>query len=260
MPAPGAGAPFDAAYAGVYDATYADKDYDAECDLAEEAFRRFAARPVRSVLDLGCGTGGHALRLAGRGYEVAGVDLSEHMVEIARRKATAAGARVDLRAGDLRDADLGRRFDAVLLMFAVIGYQRTNDDVRRAFANVARHLEPGGVVVLDAWYGPGVLTDPPGDRERTIDTPDGPVTRAVSSELDVRRHLCTVRYRLSGALPGGGGEAREDHVMRFFFPLELEAHMEAAGLEPCALAPAGALDGEPGADCWNVVAVARRPS
>jgi ubiquinone/menaquinone biosynthesis C-methylase UbiE len=59
---------FGPAYASAYDAFYADKDYNAECDLIEGAFRRHATQPVSSVLDLGCGTGNHALRLARRGY------------------------------------------------------------------------------------------------------------------------------------------------------------------------------------------------
>jgi SAM-dependent methyltransferase len=251
---------FDAAYAGLYDTTYAEKDYEAECDLVEEALRRFAQRPVRAILDLGCGTGGHLVPLARRGYELTGVDLSRHMVAIATEKAAAAGVAADIRQGDIRTVDLGRRFDAVLLMFAVIGYQRTNADVRAAFATIARHLEPGGVVFLDAWYGPGVLLDPPGSGERVLAGTAGPVTRRVSAERDVRRHLCTVRYRLTGALPDGRTEAEEEHVMRFFFPLELEAFMEGAGLEPCALAPMGSLDRAPDERTWNVVAVARAPT
>ena len=59
---------FGPEYADAYDALYADKDYDAECDLLERIFRR-VGRPVRTVLDLGCGTGAHAVRLAQRGYE-----------------------------------------------------------------------------------------------------------------------------------------------------------------------------------------------
>ena len=88
---------FGADYASAYDSMYADKDYERECDVIEEAFRRFANGFVRSVLDLGAGTGNHALPLAGRGYEVAGVDLSGEMVEIARGKARDAGVDVARR-------------------------------------------------------------------------------------------------------------------------------------------------------------------
>lgn len=247
------GRPFGRDYASAYDAMYADKDYERECDLVEEAFERFAEGPVKSVLDLGAGTGNHALPLARRGYEVAGVDLSEEMVGIAREKAGEDGTRVDFRHGDLRDVRLGRRFDAVLLMFAVLGYQRTNADVRAALDNARAHLRPGGVLVLDLWYGPGVLSEPPEDRERVIETPEGEMTRRVSAELDIPNQLCTVRYALSGA----GRDAEETHVMRFFFPAELELFMDLAGFELVNLSSVDDLDRPATQDSWTATVVAR---
>ena len=72
-------------YAQFYDILYQDKDYEAECDFLEQIFDRYAPGPVRTILDLGCGTGGHTLPLARRGYEVVGVDRSEKMLAEARR-------------------------------------------------------------------------------------------------------------------------------------------------------------------------------
>jgi SAM-dependent methyltransferase len=232
---------------------YAEKDYEAECDLIEEAFRRAAGGPVRRVLDLGCGTGNHALPLARRGYTVSGVDLSAEMLEVARRKAADAGVELGLHEGDVRNARLDAEFDAALLMFAVLGYQRTNEDVLATLRTARMHLREGGVLVLDIWYGPGVITDPPGERTRTIDTPDGPLERRVSGSLDVPRQLCTIEYQLEG----GRGDARETHVMRFFFPAEIELFLELAGFELVSLSPFGTLDGSPGPDDWTATVVAR---
>jgi SAM-dependent methyltransferase len=247
------GTQFGSVYAGFYDAMYADKDYGAECDLVEEVFRRFGAWPTRSILDLGCGTGNHLIPLAQRGYEVSGVDLSPEMLALAARKADAAGLNMSLIEGDVRSVDLGRTFDAVLLMFAVIGYQRSNADVLATLRTARRHLDPGGVLFFDTWYGPGVLSSPPGTREREIDVPGGPVRRLVEGELDVPRHLCTVRYRLER----GDEQTVETHVMRYFFPLELELFLDVCGFEMTALAPVGSLDGEPDAETWNANVVAR---
>jgi len=79
--------PFASLYAATYDALYRDKDYDGEVALVERLFREHGVGEVSSVLDLGCGTGSHAIRLAARGYEVVGVERSEAMLEVARRKA-----------------------------------------------------------------------------------------------------------------------------------------------------------------------------
>jgi len=111
------------------------------------------------------------------------------------RKGGAAGLDAEFIEGDVRDAEAGGPFDAALLMFAVLGYQVTNSDVRATFANARRHLRSGGLLVFDAWHGPGVLSDPPDSRRRVIETPDGAVTREATAELDVRRHLW------HGALP-----------------------------------------------------------
>lgn len=232
---------------------YAGKDYERECDLLEEAFGRFASGSVRTVLDLGAGTGNHALTLVRRGYELVGVDLAGEMVEIARRKAAEEGLEIDFREGDLRTVRLHREFDAALLMFAVLGYQRTDDDVRSALATARAHVRSGGVLVLDLWHGPAVLAEPPEDRHRTIPTPEGELSRSVSSELDAERHLCTVRYRLEGA----GRDAVETHVMRFYFPGELAAFLSGAGFELVTLAAFGDLDRPASTDSWTATVVAR---
>ena len=77
---------FGAVYAQQYDLLYKDKNYDAEVALLERLFQAHALEG-NSVLDLGCGTGQHAIRLAKRGFDVTGVDRSPEMLRIARVKA-----------------------------------------------------------------------------------------------------------------------------------------------------------------------------
>lgn len=78
---------FGKEYANQYDTFYQDKDYEAECNLIEETFYRYAEKQaVKSILDLGCGTGNHAIPFARRGYQVTGVDRSSEMIETAKAK------------------------------------------------------------------------------------------------------------------------------------------------------------------------------
>jgi SAM-dependent methyltransferase len=158
----------------------------------------------------------------------------------------------------LQGLDLERRFDAALMMFAVLGYQTTNREVSAALAAARRHLEPGGLLIFDVWYGPAVLSQRPVERIKVLETPQGELHRAATPVLDVPRHLCLVRYRLQ--LADGDGplqEFAEDHPMRYFFPMELEQFLTASRFEPVHLSDAADLDAEPTLDTWNVLACAR---
>ncbi len=246
---------FGAGYADSYDALYREKDYEAECDLLERIFREFADGPVETILDLGCGTGNHALPLARRGYRVVGVDRSEAM--LARATAKAGDEDASFRQGDVRDVRLGREFDAVLMLFAVLGYQHANDDVLQALRTARGHLRPGGLLVFDVWYGPAVLRERPAERLRTVEDGSSRLLRLSSGELDVRRHLCTVDFRIRRTEDDRlVAETEERHVMRYFFPLELALFLATSGLRLLRLGAFPDIDREPDETTWSVVGVA----
>jgi SAM-dependent methyltransferase len=255
---------FGQAYADQYDLLYSDKNYEAECDLLEEVFRRYAEKPVKTILDLGCGTGNHAIPLARRGYQVTGVDRSPDMLAQAQKKASsnllpATCCSPTFVQGDIRNLNLGQQFDAVLMMFAVLGYQLTNDDVLAALHTVGRHLRPGGLFVCDFWYGPAVLATRPGDRVKVIPLSEGKLIRMVSGRMDVRHQLCEIHYRL-WHLNGDRvlSETEEVHKMRFFFPLELDLALNQAGLTMRSLTAFPGLDCAADETTWNALAVAQK--
>lgn len=250
---------FGPVYSDAYDSLYRDKNYEGECDAVERLLgERGIGRGAR-LLDLGCGTGSHALPLAQRGYGVTGLDRSESMLARARAKASALhGKAPAFLLGDVRDFALEERFDAALMMFAVLGYQCSNADLLATLRTVRRHLVPGGLFVFDVWYGPAVLADRPGQRVRRIDTPTGRVIRTTTSTLDANRQSCRVLFELL-QIDGDRvvGESREEHLQRFFFPLELDLALAGADLRLEALRAFPDIDRDPGEDTWNVIAVAR---
>lgn len=246
---------FGAGYAAAYDALYGEKDYEAECDLVERACAEYGDGDFRSLLDLGCGTGNHAIPLARRGYDVVGVDRAEAMLERARAKAGEGGPTFEL--GDIREVRLGREFDAVLVLFAVLGYQHTNADVLAALRTVRAHLRPGGLLLFDVWYGPAVLRERPEPRVRTVEDGAVRLVRSSDGRLDVRRHLCSVDFRVQ-RFEGDAlvAETEERHEMRYFFPLELELLLADVGLSLVRLSVFPELDAEPDEATWNVFGVA----
>ena len=110
---------FGPQYANQYDLLYGDKDYQAECDLLEKVFQRYAKDSIKTILDLGCGTGSHAIPLTNRGYKVVGVDRSADMLSHAREKTKSAFPTQTSNVptfieGDVCNIDIGQQFDARL--------------------------------------------------------------------------------------------------------------------------------------------------
>ena len=106
----------------------------------------------RSVLDAGCGTGRVAVELAGRGLEVAGVDVDPSMLEVARSK----GPDLPWILGDLAHVDLARTFDVVVLAGNVMIFLAPATEAL-VLANMARHVAPGGALVAGFSLEPGRL-------------------------------------------------------------------------------------------------------
>jgi len=267
-------------YADQYDLLYSDKDYEAECDLLEGVFRRYGDGNVRTILDLGCGTGNHSIPLAKRGYEVTGVDISSDMIHIASRKADNLLEMLSTRQtretretkrtgetgiikpvflqGDVRTLDLCETFDAVLMMFAVLSYQLTDEDILSSLQIVRRHLKPSGLFVFDVWYGPAVLAIRPNTRTKVIRTDSGEVIRTASARLDLGSHSCEVNYQLK-ELNGNQviNESNEDHCLRYFFPLELKHWIVQAHMNLLMLSAFPEIEKEADESSWNVLVVAR---
>ena len=84
-------------YADVYDAIYRDKNYEGEVDLIERILARHGLQGARHLLDLGCGTGNHALPLARRGHTVVGVDRSPPMLAQSPREGVSCGSLISGR-------------------------------------------------------------------------------------------------------------------------------------------------------------------
>ena len=217
-------------YAKYYDALYREKDYAGEVDYLERLFKQYADKPVHTILDLGCGSGGHALPLAERSYRVTGVDRSAEMLSAARQKSK--GGNPEFLQSDLTTIALGRQFDAVISMFAVLSYVTENRDLLCAFRVIREHLLPGGLFFFDAWFGPAVLAERPSDRYKIIENGNERIIRFAHPQMDVLSHTVTVNYKVMH-LSGNQvvGELDESHPMRFFFPLEVEQYLQTCGFE-----------------------------
>ncbi len=243
-------------YARYYDAIYADKAYAEECDVIEAVVGCRRSPPWR-VLDVGCGTGTHAVELARRGHRVTGVDRSDDMLDAARAK---AAGTVRFLHGDARSLDLGETFDVVTCLFAVLSYQLTADDALAALRAFRRHLDPGGVLVCDYWHGPAVLTVGPAVKVKEVRDGDRCIVRT-AIPLGVDRGAQTNATRYTVCVVGADGDiadiVEETHTVRFFLPGEVEAYARSARFEVLETFADWRRDAVLHNRAWTAVMVAR---
>lgn len=133
-------------YGETYDREAFTKGTIGEVDFIEEEIGR---DKTKRILDLGCGTGRHAIELAKRGYKVTGLDFSESQLERARGKAAEAGVEVEFVRGDARDFRFEDPFDCVLMICeGAFPLMETDEMNFRILENIARALKPGGKLIF----------------------------------------------------------------------------------------------------------------
>lgn len=249
-------------YARYYDLLYRDKDYAAETAYVETLLQRFGCSG-RDILELGCGTGRHAVLLAANGYQVQGIDFSVEMLETAKTATKqlpeTVRARLAFERGDIRSYRAGRKFGAVISLFHVMSYQTTNDDLEAAFETAAQHLDRGGIFLFDCWYGPGVLTEPPEERTRDLGDEMIAVHRRAQPIMLPNDNCVDVRYTIDVTDKKTGGKDRyhETHRMRYLFVPEIALLMDQVGMALVHY-ESWLTGAAPGFNTWNLMVVGRK--
>ena len=132
-----------------YDAIYSFKNYEKETAKLHELIQQHKRSLGNELLDVACGTGGHIAYLK-RNYSVEGLDISPLMLRLARKK----HPDVVFYRRDMTNFRLRKKFDVVTCLFSAIGHVKTRRRLDLAVRAMARHLKPGGVLVVESWPTP----------------------------------------------------------------------------------------------------------
>ena len=136
------------ALAQSYDSLTLDVDYDAVVGFYMELLDREGLTP-RTAVDLACGTGSVAIRLAQKGLRVTGVDLSEDMLCVAAQKAQTMKNRPTFVCQPLQRLHLPRGVDLAVSALDGLDYITDPDECRQAIFRIYKALNPGGCFIFD---------------------------------------------------------------------------------------------------------------
>lgn len=233
--------PYGREFARAYDLLIHGRD-EAEAHPHEVAFVRrvfaeTARRPVRDVLDVGCGRGRFLVPLARAGYRLSGVDISRDMLEECGRRLEREGLEAELAGTSMEALEYEQQFDALLCLDSVICYLLETERLLETLCRFHRALRPGGVAVLDNWnmLAQWALLDRP--RQEQI---QGEHIRVEYREHDSYESLTSLfRMRIEGEVHEGGEtrSLRHEEVLRVTTVEEMKMALGLAGFAEVTVHP-----------------------
>ncbi|MBE0635276.1 class I SAM-dependent methyltransferase [Candidatus Bipolaricaulota bacterium] len=206
-----------------YDRIYSFKDYQAEVALLIDWIETHVRSRGRRLLDVACGTGCH-LEFLARAFDAEGLDLSRELLACAARR----NPKSSFHCADMRTFELASRYDVITCLFSSIGYMPSIEDLNKAVDNMARHLVPGGILLVEPWLTPEVWK--PGTVHGLfIDDPDLTIAR-VNTSLTQGRLSVFDLHHLVGT-PEKTVHFVEHHELGLYTVEEMMEAFETSGLQ-----------------------------
>ena len=200
------------------------------------------------VLDLCCGHGRIANRLAARGVNVTGLDASEHFLAIARTDARDQGLDVSFVHGDMRDIPWTGRFDRVINWFTSFGYFTCDDENRAVLQQAAQSLKPAGILATERISLPMILKN---FQRTTCATRDG------NAMVDrIHFNFEASRTEVERSVYRDGQHRSSTYTVRHFMPCELRTWLVDAGFSTVRFMDESG--GEFGGSSRRLIAIAAR--
>jgi SAM-dependent methyltransferase len=212
-------------YSQCYDLLYSEKDYQSEVFYVINKLHSFK-NEIKTILNLGSGTGKHDEYFLKSGYDTIGIELSDEMSEIANSRGFLS------QVGDMSNFNLNRKFDCVVSLFHVVSYLNTNEQIINMFKCVYNHLEDNGIFLFDVWFTPAVYSQKPEKRMKHIENDSLRINRIATPEIDYENNIVQVEYKIDAfdKKHFKSFSFSETHKMRHFGVSEINMLAQLGGL------------------------------
>lgn len=209
-------------FAHYYDELYKKNNYSLQIENLIAIFKKYKVLNHSNIVDIGCGTGEHALYLAKSKYIVHGIDPSPYMIEKALKKTQIIN---NLSFSCEYANTLSSIFDAGYSLFNVVNCLQNTDALKSFFIDTAKLLAPNSCFVFEAWRSDQVLAEPPVTKQDILECQNQKITRRVIPSFDNKKETIKLIYIYSiDSL-----EETITHFIRLFTEKELSTAFTDAG-------------------------------
>lgn len=263
-------------FARVYELFMDNVPYEEWTEYLTGLLTEYGVRKGALIAELGCGTGSMTRRLAGAGYDMIGIDLSEEMLDVARYEHEDEEADILYLHQDMREFELYGTVAAIVSLCDSMNYITESRDLLSVFRLVNNYLDEGGVFIFDmntvykyeTLLGDRVIAENREDcsliwenyydRETGLNQYDITIYTKAEFEEEPQEEL---QEELEGelqedSLPPLYERLEETHLQRAYSVQEIKELLLEAGMEFVAVYGAGTKE-EPGQECERMYFIAR---
>lgn len=218
-------------------------DLDSRDNLSDDIpfYLEYAKRQGDEVLELGCGTGRVALALAAQGFRVTGLDLSQQMLDVFRKKLAARpelSERITLVHGDMSDFSFDRKFAMIIAPFRAFQALTDDRDIEHSLTCIRGHLADGGIFIINV-FNPRPVMDESWCYGETVQweqtdekTGNHVVKKHWDDKIDTENRVIYPHFAFEVTYPDGRAERIvDDLALKYYYSGQLRAVVERAGME-----------------------------
>lgn len=211
-------------YAEIYDLLYKNKDYSTEAMGIHQLIQRYAPG-AKTILDIGCGTGNHAIELAKLGYSVTGIDISSDMLNLAKKKSSS----IAFLHKDIRTLKSTKQFNVAISLFHVMSYLPTEKDLSTVFLKISNCLTKNGLFIFDSWDGRKVIANPPEKRIKIFENSVYKLSCTATPNQNMEKQEIKIHYSLhiTNKLTRASRKTQESHFLHYWFNYQIQDKLTA---------------------------------